>query len=60
MRKEEEPMKKGSRLACVPCGREVIVDACGISSQMIWCCGEAMRQKKKSVKTPAKKAAKKR
>ncbi len=43
-------VKKGSRLVCVPCGREVIVDACGISQQTIWCCGKPMFSKKTSSK----------
>lgn len=41
-------MKKGSRLVCVPCGREVIVDACGISQQTIWCCGKPMAHRRKT------------
>jgi len=41
-------VKKGSRLVCVPCGREVIVDACGISEQTIWCCGKPMAHRKAS------------
>lgn len=41
-------VKKGSRLVCVPCGREVIVDACGISEQTIWCCGKPMAHSKAS------------
>ncbi|MCK9554377.1 hypothetical protein M0R36_00955 [bacterium] len=49
-------LKKGSRLACIPCGREVIVDSCGASATTIWCCGRPM---KKSVKAKAKKSAKK-
>lgn len=40
--------KKGSRLVCVPCGREVIVDCCGISTETIWCCGKPMEEKKHS------------
>ncbi len=43
-------MKKGSRLVCVPCGREVIVDACGVSQQTIWCCGKPMASRKASSK----------
>jgi len=35
-------LKKGMRLACVPCGRRVVVDACGASTQTIWCCGKPM------------------
>lgn len=36
-------LKKGSRLACVPCGREVVVDDCGTSLETIWCCGKPMK-----------------
>lgn len=56
-------LRKGSKLACIPCGREVIVDACGTSYTTIWCCGKPMKkgtaskQKKKS--TPKKKTVKK-
>lgn len=40
-------VKKGDRLVCVPCGREVVVDALGISTQTTWCCGSPMSSKKK-------------
>lgn len=36
--------KKGSKLACVPCGREVVIDACGASATTIWCCGRPMKK----------------
>jgi len=36
-------LKKGARLTCVPCGRRVIVDCCGVSSSTIWCCGRPMK-----------------
>jgi len=49
-------LKKGSRLVCVPCGREVIVDCCGASSTTIWCCGKPMRR---GTRTGAKKTNKK-
>jgi hypothetical protein len=35
-------LKKGSRLVCIPCGREVVVDCCGASDRTIWCCGKPM------------------
>ena len=38
-------MKNGQRLACVPCGREVLVDCCGASERTIWCCGRPMKKK---------------
>ncbi|MDD5195103.1 MAG: hypothetical protein PHQ96_05475 [Candidatus Omnitrophica bacterium] len=57
-------IKKGEKLACVPCGREVTVDFCGISESTIWCCGKPMQHKAKlahhSKVKPAKKKAKKR
>ncbi|MDD2688717.1 MAG: hypothetical protein PHT41_00995 [Candidatus Omnitrophica bacterium] len=44
-------MKKGQKLVCVPCGREVVIDCCGISRTTLWCCGKPMRPKaKKSAK----------
>lgn len=50
-------VKKGDKLVCVPCGRKVVVDCCGISESAIWCCGKPMAKKSKVVKK--KKAAKK-
>jgi len=38
-------IKKGAKLACVPCGREVIVDCCGASEATLWCCGRPMAKK---------------
>lgn len=49
-------LRKGSRLVCVPCGREVIVDCCGASEAIIWCCGKPM---KKASRGKAKRSAKK-
>lgn len=46
-------VKKGGRLVCVPCGREVIINNCGISRTTLWCCGKAMQRKK--VKSSKKK-----
>jgi len=48
-------VKKGQKLVCVPCGREVIVGCCGTSATTIWCCGRPMKKgssahKKKSRK----------
>jgi len=49
-------LKKGSKLVCAPCGREIIVDACGASNTTIWCCDKPMRPKAK--KSKAKKVIK--
>ncbi len=49
-------LKKGSRLVCIPCGREVIVDCCGASATTIWCCGKPMR---KASRAKTKRSAKK-
>jgi len=38
-------VRKGEKLICVPCGRQVTVDCCGISQRTIWCCGKAMKKK---------------
>ena len=43
-------MRKGQKLACVPCGREVVVNSCGVSRSTIWCCGRPMASKKKTAK----------
>jgi hypothetical protein len=40
-------INKGSRLVCVPCGREVIIDCCGASETTTWCCGKPMKKKAK-------------
>ncbi|MDD5583675.1 MAG: hypothetical protein PHV55_01280 [Candidatus Omnitrophica bacterium] len=50
-------LKKGQKMACVPCGREVVVDACGASSTTLWCCGKPMARAAKS-KSPSKKKKK--
>ena len=41
-------LKKGQKLTCVPCGKEVVVDCCGMSESTIWCCGKPMRPKSKA------------
>lgn len=50
-------VKRGDRLSCAPCGREVVVNSCGISEKVIWCCGRPMKKvaKKKAAKKSAKK-----
>ena len=52
-------LKKGQKLSCVPCGREVIVDACGAAETTIWCCGKPMRPKAKGKAKARKRTAKK-
>ena len=50
--------KKGQRLVCVPCGKEVIVSNAGVSDTTLWCCGSPMKPKtgkKKTSKKPSKK-----
>lgn len=42
--------KKGQKMVCVPCGREVSVDCCGMSASTVWCCGQPMTVKTKSRK----------
>lgn len=42
-------VKRGDKLACVPCGREVSVSCAGVSEALIWCCGKPMQKKKKKV-----------
>jgi len=52
-------LKKGQKLACVPCGREVVIGACGATATTIWCCGRPMKVKaKKSVKKSVSKKKK--
>ena len=43
-------MKKGDKLVCVPCGREVVVGCCGVSTTTLWCCGRPMKKKKAAKK----------
>ena len=38
-------IKKGAKLMCVPCGREVMVTNAGISEAIIWCCRKPMKKK---------------
>jgi len=45
-----DKVKKGQKFACAPCGREVIVDACGISRSTIWCCDKPMKAKSRLAK----------
>lgn len=52
--------KKGKKLACVPCGREVVVDCCGTSANTIWCCGQPMKASKRRAPARKRKTNKKR
>ena len=46
--------KKGQKLLCIPCGRRVVIDACGASETTIWCCGRPMQKKAKAKKAKKK------
>ena len=59
-------LKKGQKLVCVPCAREVVISDTGVSRTTLWCCGRPMKQKTKAAskkkavrKTTAKKVTKK-
>lgn len=43
-------LKKGQKLVCVPCGREVTLTNCGVSRTTIWCCQRPMSRKAKKKK----------
>lgn len=46
-------IKRGEKLLCVPCGREVTVSFAGIAQTTLWCCGRPMKKSKiKSIKKP--------
>ena len=47
-------LKKGSKLVCSPCGREVVVSSAGISRTTLWCCGKPMISKSKAKTTKRK------
>jgi hypothetical protein len=51
-------IKKGQKLVCVPCGREVVVSNLGVAKTTIWCCGTPMKPKAKVV-SKKKKSSKK-
>ena len=60
-------LKKGQKMVCIPCAREVVISDAGASSTTLWCCGRPMKQKAKATaqkkpasKSTAKKTAKKR
>lgn len=43
-------LKKGQKLACVSCGREVVISNLGVARTTIWCCGKSMKAKTKTKK----------
>ncbi len=43
-------LKRGQKLVCVPCAREVVVSSCGVARTTLWCCGRAMKSKSKASK----------
>ncbi|HTY45488.1 MAG TPA: hypothetical protein VMD52_05825 [Patescibacteria group bacterium] len=49
-------MKKGAKLTCVPCGRQIVVTNAGVSGSTIWCCGKPMKPGKKASPARKKKA----
>jgi len=42
-------IKKGTKLLCVLCGREVIISDYGISDSILLCCGRPMKKKSPSL-----------
>ena len=54
-------LKRGQKMVCIPCAREVIISNAGVSRTTLWCCGRPMQQKAKttSKKKTTKKTAKK-
>ncbi len=51
-------MAKNQKYVCIPCGRQVTVDACGVSEESLWCCGMPMQRKPQAARK--KKASQKR
>jgi len=55
-------VKKGQKMVCIPCAREVVISNAGASSTTLWCCGRPMKEKSKVAvkkKTISKTTAKK-
>jgi hypothetical protein len=56
-------LKRGQKLVCVPCSREVEISSAGISRTTLWCCGRPMQPKAKTASrkktAPKKKTASK-
>jgi hypothetical protein len=42
-------VKKGVKLLCVVCGREIIISDWGISDSILLCCGKPMKKKSPSL-----------
>ena len=50
-------LKRGQKMVCIACAREVIISNTGVSRTTLWCCGKPMQQKAKAAakkKTPKK------
>jgi len=54
----KKALKKGAKLMCIPCGRQVIIDAWGAATRTIWCCGRPMERKSAKAKAKTKIKAK--
>jgi hypothetical protein len=54
-------LKKGQKMVCIPCAREVVISDAGVSRTTLWCCGKPMQSKSKAAtkRKPAKKKTKK-
>lgn len=52
--KKMAKIKKGAKLICAPCGREVMVTNAGISETITWCCRKPMKKKTSSKVKKAK------
>jgi hypothetical protein len=54
-------LKRGQKMVCIPCAREVVISNAGTSRTTLWCCGRPMQQKAKatSKKKPTRKTTKK-
>lgn len=48
-------LKRGQKLACSPCGREVVVSSAGIARTTLWCCGRPMAKGSGAGKKASKK-----
>lgn len=47
-------VKKGTKLVCVACAREVMVSNWGISRTTLWCCKRPMQNKPAAKRKAAK------
>ena len=50
----KEKIKKGEKLLCIWCDREVVVSNCGISGSTLLCCGRPMIKKNSSLEKKAR------